>query len=162
MSRRFLLRSLAAGLLSMWLTPVLAASGDGMIAIVAAGGHGKNLKKEELALIFKRKKQFWADGEKVQSVNLPVSNPLRRQFSQAVLGASPEELEKYWNDLYFHGISPPYVLSSEEAVLRFIAETPAAVGYASYCSAAGRANVVLVITATGHVVTDVGGIECER
>ncbi len=99
------------------------------MAVIVAPGHAKELNKEYLTLIFKRKKLFWNDGSKVQPVNLPASNPFRRAFSQAVLGASPEELDKYWNDLYFHGISPPFVLSSERAVMHFVAETPGAIGY---------------------------------
>ena len=157
-----LMRWFAVLLFSIWAMPAQSAAGEGAIAVIAAPGHGKNLRKDDLALIYKRKKQFWADGSKVQPVNLPASSPLRREFSQAVLGASPEELEKYWNDMYFHGISPPYVLSSEEAVLRFVAETPGAIGYVPYCSTAGRANIVLVITAAGHVGEDAGGMDCGR
>lgn len=162
MRRDFLIRWLLASLLAIWLLPVQAASGEGAIAVIAASGHGKNLKKDDLALIYKRKRLFWTDGSRVQPVNLPVSSPMRLMFSQIALGASPEDLEKYWNDMYFHGVSPPYVLSSEESVLRFIADTPGAIGYVSYCHAIGRANIVLIITASGHLVEDDGSLDCAR
>jgi hypothetical protein len=138
------------------------AAGEGEIAVIVAHGHGRSVKKDELLLIYKRKKLFWPDGSRIQPVNLPVANALRREFSLAVLGAAPEELEKYWNDMYFHGISPPYVLSSEEAVLRFIAETPDAIGYVSFCSVAGRAKTLLVITPAGRISEDVAGVQCGR
>lgn len=149
-------------LLAGLLLPGLALAADEPMAVIVAPGHARALKKEDLALIFKRKKLFWSDGSKVQPVNLPAANPLRRVYSQAVLGASPEVLEKYWNDMYFHGISPPFVLSSEEAVLRFVAETPGAIGYVSYCSADSRVGVALVVTADGHISDDVSATSCPR
>lgn len=148
-------------LLCLLLLPALSQAADEVMAVIVAQGHGKALKKEDLALVFKRKKLFWNDGSKMQPVNLPASNPLRRAFSQAVLGATPEELEQYWNDRYFHGVSPPFVLGSEEAVLRFVAETPGAVGYISLCGADSRVAVALVISA-GHVSEDTASVSCKR
>ena len=142
--------------------PAQALSGEGAIAVIVAPGHARRVKQEDLLLIYKRKQLFWPDGKRIQPVNMPVSNALRREFSQTVLGASPEELEKYWNDMYFHGIAPPYVLSSSEAVLRFVAETPEAIGYVSFCNVGGRAKVVLIITPDGHVSEDVANVECGR
>jgi ABC-type phosphate transport system substrate-binding protein len=157
--RRLTLTLLAAILLMSWRCVLAAASGDNVIAIIAAPGHGKSLKKEDIALIFKRKKVFWTDGMKIQPVNLPPSNNLRLSFSQAVLGATPDEMEKYWSDMYFHGISPPHVLASEEGVLRFIGDTPGAIGYVSYCRAAGRANILMVVAPSGQVLQE-SALEC--
>ena len=149
-------------LLCLLLLPAMSHAADEAIAVIVAPGHGKSVKKEDLTLIFKRKKLFWGEGAKIQPVNLPASNPLRRAFSQAVLGATPDELEKYWNGMYFQGVSPPFVLGSEEAVLRFVAETPGAVGYVSFCSADSRVAVALVISAIGHISEDTSDISCPR
>ena len=138
------------------------AAAEEPIAVIVAPGHAKSLKKDDLALLFKRKKLFWADGIKAQPANLPASHPLRRLFSQAVLGHTPEELEKYWNDLYFHGISPPHVPASEEAMLRFIAETPGAIGYVPFCSADSRVAVAPAITANGHIIDEISAVDCTR
>lgn len=159
----FRLRTMGLALLACCVglaSPALAVPGEGAIAVIVAPGHDKGIKKDQLPLIYKRKKLFWPDGDRIQPVNLPAANALRRTFSQVVLGASLEELEKYWNDMYFHGISPPFVLSSEEAVLRFVTETPDAVGYVSFCNVAGRAKVVLVITPAGRISEDVASFQC--
>jgi ABC-type phosphate transport system substrate-binding protein len=132
------------------------------MAVVVAPGHARTVAREDLALIYLRKKTFWSDGTRVQAVNLPASSPLRNEFSHAVLGSSLEELDAYWANLYFHGVSPPFVLGSEEAVVRFIAETPGAIGYVSFCKADARVAVVLVITAGGHIADEVSGISCTR
>jgi len=132
------------------------------LAVIVSPEHVRALKKQDLALVFKRKKLFWNDGSKVQPVNLPATNPYRREFSLAVLSATPEDLEKYWNDMYFHGISPPYVVSSEEAVLRFVAENPGAVGYVPYCSADSRVAIALVIVPGDHAGEDADAVTCPR
>lgn len=129
--------------------PVVAPAAEEPIAVIVAPGHAKEVKRMDLMRIYKRKKLYWEDGSRVQPVNLPASNPYRRAFSLAVLGASPEELEKYWNDLYFHGISPPFVLSSGNAVLQWVARTPGAIGYVPVCSVDTRVEVALVIGAAG-------------
>lgn len=148
--------------LGLVLASGLAHAADEPIAVIVAPGHAKGLKKDDLALIFKRKKLFWNDGSKVQPVNLPASNPLRWAFSLAVLEASPEDLEKYWNDMYFHGVSPPHVVVSEEAALRFVAETPGAIGYVPFCSADSRVAIVMAINGAGHVSSDPSSISCPR
>ncbi len=155
------LRWLAVICICAW-APAVTAMTEEPIAVIVTPSHAKGLKKEDLVLLFKRKKLFWADGAKAQPANLPASHPLRRAFSQAVLGHTPEELEKYWNDLYFHGISPPHVLASEEAVLRFVAETPGAVGYVPFCSADNRVAVALVVTANGHIAEEIPAVDCAR
>ena len=130
--------------------------------IVQATQSKLSMGKSELAAIYRRKRNYWEDGTKIQPVNLPADNPTRRAFSKAVLGYAPEELEQYWNDRYFHGVLPPYVLSSEEAVLRFVAETPRAIGYVPYCDADKRVTVVLVISAKGHVSGSAADIACPK
>ncbi len=103
------------------------------------------LSREELASIYRRKKLFWENSITIVPLNLPVTHPLRRSFSRTVLGESPEEMEAYWNTQYFHGISPPYVLASEEAVVEFVATTPGAVGYVNATAVNGRAHVLLYL-----------------
>lgn len=152
------------GLASLMAVFLVSASQAGepeiAIAVVVGKNHAKPPKKMDAALMFRRKKLFWADGTKVNPVNLPASNQLRRVFSQAMLGASPEDLETYWNGMYFHGVSPPFVLSSEEAVLRFVTQTPGAIGYVSYCKVDSRVKTVLLFTASGPISESAARASC--
>lgn len=140
--------------------PLVTAAEQPLAIIVPANQAKLSLGKSTLAAIYRRKKFYWEDGTKIQPVNLPADHPARYIFSQAILGYAPEELEQYWNDRYFHGVLPPYVLTSEEAVLRFVAETPGAIGYVPYCDADERVAIVLVITAKGHVSASANEISC--
>ncbi len=130
----------------LWLPPVASWGLDPAFVVVAAPGTtDRKLTREEVARIFLRRQNFWHDGGRATPVNLPVTHPLRRQFSQAILGETPEAFEDYWRDLYFHGVVPPHVLASEEAVVLFVASTPGSVGYVSSCVAAQKLSIVLVV-----------------
>ncbi|MGE5471335.1 MAG: hypothetical protein ACM3X0_11110 [Bacteroidota bacterium] len=115
-------------------------------AVIAAPGAGEHrLSRETVSLIFRRKQIYWETGTRIQPVNLPPSHPLRHAFSQAILGQPPEAMEEYWREMYFHGVLPPHVLSSEEAVILFVAATPGAIGYISSCPAERKLNIVLLV-----------------
>jgi hypothetical protein len=126
---------------------------DGRVAVVvAAQTPSAMLTLDELAQVYRRRRQF-VGGLRVQPINLPAGHALRRFFSHTVLQKAPEEMEDYWRDMYFNGVFPPFVLASEEAVLRFVAATPGAIGYVSACALDRRVTVVLMLD---------GGPGCSR
>ena len=135
---------LSVALLLVILPEILPA--EQMIAVVVSTSSTTDApSREELARIYQRQKLLWTDNTRIVPVNLPADHPLRRSFSRLVLGALPEELGAYWNAQYFHGIAPPYVLASEEAVLRFVATTPGAIGYVSAAAVNGQVAVLLYL-----------------
>lgn len=111
--------------------------------IVATDPGATTLSREALALIYRRRQLFWADGMRVQPANLPAGDPLRREFSRCVLGQTPEQTEDYWREMYFHGVLPPHVVASEQAMLLFVESTPGAVAYVSACPSGARFAVVM-------------------
>jgi hypothetical protein len=157
---------LPALLIAAWASVVSAESpAVPVIAVVVGAGQvAESVDAETVALIFKRRKQLWSDGRRIVAVNLPADHPLRRRFSRAILGLSPESLEDYWNEQYFHGVMPPHVLASETAVARFVAETRGAIGYLPYCGLdAARVQVLLLIDAQGRALpaTDAAATRCD-
>jgi ABC-type phosphate transport system substrate-binding protein len=113
--------------------------------ITAPGATEHRQTPESIAQIFRRKQNYWENGTRIQPVNLPAAHPLRRAFSQSLLGHPPEGLEDYWREMYFHGVLPPHVLASEEAVILFVSSTPGAIGYISGCIPERKVNVVLSV-----------------
>lgn len=97
----------------------------------------------KLKLIYLRKQLYWPNGKRIYPVNLQTEHVLRRAFSQGVLGSLPAEQVDYWNGLYFNGIRPPHVVNSEEAVMRYVAQTPGAIGYVDACKVDGRVQPLL-------------------
>lgn len=116
-----------------------------LAVIVAAADKDLRIDASRLNLIYRRKLQFWPDGQRVHPINLPAAHPLRQRFSSLVLGASPRALEEFWNERYFLGIQPPFVVSSVEAMIRIVADTSGAIGYVGACAADPRVRVVLRI-----------------
>ncbi|MGD9602514.1 MAG: hypothetical protein AB7O21_17700 [Gammaproteobacteria bacterium] len=114
------------------------------IAVIGApGGEFSALTRGELAHIFRRQRESTAAGLPLVPVNLALGAPLRDAFSRSVFGLEPDAMEAYWNERYFHGVSPPHVVGSTEAMLRFVHATPTAVGYVWSCEVDARAHVLL-------------------
>lgn len=124
---------------------VCADERQATIAVVV--GSKENLAElkftsNELRLIYLRKQLYWPMGRRIRPVNLASEHPLRLQFSQVVLGSAPKKQIDYWNGLYFDGISPPYSVNSEEAVLRYVSQTDGAVGYVNVCKIDSRVKAL--------------------
>jgi ABC-type phosphate transport system substrate-binding protein len=122
-----------------------APAGIPIVVIAARDTPAHALGRADVAAIFLRQQVLWGNGVRVQPVNLPPAHPLRRAFSDEVLGRTAQELESYWREMYFHGALPPHVLASEEAVLLFVQSTPGAIGYVGSCPGDKRVNVLFTI-----------------
>jgi ABC-type phosphate transport system substrate-binding protein len=130
-----------------------AAEDSGTLAIIVGLDHPtKSINKPELALIFWRKKLFWPNGERIHPVNLGADNHLRSQFSAHVLASTVESQTDYWNGLYFHGVSPPHVVKSSEAAIRFVAETRGAIAYVPACTIDERVKALAWMDEEGHLL----------
>lgn len=131
--------------------PSIAEDNETLAIIVGLENPAKQMNKPELALIFWRKKLYWPHGERIHPVNLNTDNVARQQFSKRVLGSVPESQSDYWNGLYFHGISPPHVVKSSEAAIRFVAETHGAIAYVPACTVDDRVKILVWLDADGNL-----------
>lgn len=144
---------LLPALLLLLARPAPAPAAEPWIAVVVPANAEAAPDASELSLIFKRKKLYDDDGGRLQPINLPADSPIRRRFSRAVLRLTPEAMDDYWNQMYYQGVLPPHVVESEAAMIRFVAQTPHAIGYVAACLSSDAAlRVVLLIDAEGHVL----------
>lgn len=120
-------------------------AGEAIAVVAGTDNPLASLTLEALKPIYKGKSQVDGQGRRWIPLNLPPADPLRRAFSLTLFQALPEDLEEYWNIQYFHGIAPPEVLASEEAVLRFLAVTPGAIGYVRERRVDARVKVLLLL-----------------
>ncbi|MCH9799613.1 MAG: hypothetical protein K0U17_06990, partial [Betaproteobacteria bacterium] len=77
----------------------LAKENQTIIAVVVSSQQKAselNLSAKNLNLIYWRKQLFWPQGIQIKPVNLNAKNAVRIQFSEAVLGGSPETQIDYW------------------------------------------------------------------
>lgn len=140
--------------------PHAVASEQALAIVVARNFAEKSISSRDLLLIYKRKLMFWHSGARIHPVNLPSDEAARKQFSLAVLKSLPEEQASYWNDLYYHGISPPHVMSSPEAVLRFVADTNGAIGYVPACAVDARVDAILWIDDNANISASKPKLNC--
>lgn len=120
------------------------AYAEGAIVVVCEKSRTiNNITINELKEIYLRKTNLDSNGMRWVPVNLPSSHELRQAFSMILFKKKPEELEEYWNEQYIQGITPPTVLASEEAVLRFVSITPGAIGYVHSQNVDDRVKLLL-------------------
>lgn len=155
-----LLLSLLLVALALMPASALPAENETIAVIVPKGMVVSSISPVELSLIFWRKKLYWADGKRMHPLNLPTDNPLRRQFSQRILGSLPDAQTDYWNDQYFHGNSPPHVVNSQEAMLRYVTESPGGIGYVQGCKVDARVKVLLWLRADGSTSNTPPPLDC--
>ncbi|WP_457639123.1 hypothetical protein [Persephonella sp.] len=102
--------------------------GSEIIVIARKDFPADRLTKKELKEIYLKIRTL-VHGVPVYPVNLPPDSPLRNEFQEKILNMDSEQLNIYWNEMYFHGVEPPLVLSSERAVIKFVKKVKGAVGY---------------------------------
>lgn len=122
-------RILTVALVLVLLAPAIHAGEDTRIAVITCPERRVDLSTEELTQIYLRRKRFWADGTPIVPLNLSSGTPLRERFSALVLRQGERLLNEYWNRQYFYGILPPTTLATTEAVRRYVASDPNAIGY---------------------------------
>jgi ABC-type phosphate transport system substrate-binding protein len=136
-----------------------------IIAIVVASNQKVDVLKlapNDLSLIYWRKQLYWPKGQRIKPVNLSTEHALRLQFSQKILGSAPKSQIDYWNGQYFDGVLPPYSVNSEEAVLRYVAQTQGAIGYVNACNVDTRVQAVLWIEDNQITTKAPEGLNCDK
>jgi ABC-type phosphate transport system substrate-binding protein len=112
------------------VAPALAHAAEEIeLAIVVHPSRAGALSIETVKRIFLKRQRFWDDGHPIVAINQEVATPAREAFTRRVFGAEAARLTAYWNEQYFHGVMPPIILGSEEAVVRYVASRPDAIGY---------------------------------
>lgn len=115
---------------ALWLWAVPTGAADEIeLAVIVHPSRATTLTVETVRRIFLKRQRFWDDGRPIVAINQEVTTPAREAFTRLVFGAEAERLPAYWNEQYFHGVLPPITLGSEEAVVRYVASRPDAIGY---------------------------------
>ena len=129
------------------LLAVPACANDEIAVIVAQDAPAAAIETVALRNIYLKKLFVDGRGQEFIPLNLPPDHPLRVAFSQALFNKSAQSMQDYWNQRYFQGIAPPYVLSSQTAVLQFVAKTPGAIGYVATCRLTPHVKALLYLSA---------------
>jgi len=117
-------------LLAPLLALAIASSAHAQdLAVIVHADRAEQPTLAQIAQIYLKKRRFWSDGDPVVPVNRDAESAPRAFFARTVVGKDLRQLVVYWNREYFRGVLPPATLASDEAVRRFVASEPRAIGY---------------------------------
>jgi ABC-type phosphate transport system substrate-binding protein len=125
------------------LAPGLVWAGDAPLVVIVHPERRDALTVDDLARVYLARMRFWRDGTPIVPLNLPAGTALRERFSRQVLHEDSAHLAAYWNERFFHGVFPPAVLSSTDAVKRYVASDRRAIGYIEAAQVDDTVRVVL-------------------
>lgn len=116
---------------------VLVAAADDFVVIVHPSVAGTNIRRPDLAAVFLKKAARWGTGSLAVPVDQSGTSPVRKSFSEAVLGMPVAAAVQYWQKQMFemNPLRPPAVKGSDAEVIAFVAKTEGAVGYVSKATA---------------------------
>jgi hypothetical protein len=143
-------RTLLIGALTVALSVSLStgarrasADGDDIAVIVHKSNGAPPMNRSQLGAIFKAKSTQFSGGGRAAPVNLAPDNPVRQAFDLAVLGMTPDEVERFWLDSKIRsGVGSPRRLSGPDAVVRFVAGDEAGLGYVASSDADSTVRVI--------------------
>lgn len=117
----------------LWTETGTVHAAEHLVVIVSSQDPVAQLDNPTLHDIYLKKIFLDSRDRRLIPVNLPPDHRLRQLFARHVLHQTDASLQDYWNQRYYHGIRPPYVLGSQAAVVQFVASTPGAIGYVLPC-----------------------------
>lgn len=139
----------------IWLTTLLLAEAlttggsfaqsDGPRFLIVVHPDVKHVRLERslAADAFLKKKTRWDDGTLIHPADLHAQSSVRESFSHTVLKRSVAAVRSYWQQRIFSGRGvPPPELSSDEAVIRYVASHPGGIGYVSPRAEVKKVRVV--------------------
>lgn len=134
-----------------------------VIAVIVSAQQAEpiEISPNDLSLVYWRKKLYTTNGRVLHPANLMAEHPLRNRFSQWVMHSSPKSQLNYWNGMYFHGVQPPYSVQSEEAMIRYVADTENGLGYVDACHLDERVKVLLWVNAA-KISTEPPALHCDN
>jgi hypothetical protein len=108
-----------------------AASGQFRV-IVHPSNPNSSATRDFIAQAFFKRTTRWQGGEAIHPVDLRPDSAVRRAFSGDVLQRSVAAVRSYWQQRIFSGRDlPPVELDSDDAVIKYVAKSPGAIGYVS-------------------------------
>lgn len=148
-------------LLAVCASAVLPAQADDSIAVIV-GNPPPDIAfdRADLEDIFLKRIQVDNSRSALTPINLAATDPVREALSLDLFGRKPAAMQRYWTERYFHGVTPPYTVRSQEAMLRFVESTPGAVGYVAACRIDDRVHVVAHLPVPVELATAVHAV-CE-
>lgn len=117
-----------------------AVRGD--VVVIVHPSNGAALDDDSIGKLFMGQTKTFPGGAEATPVDLKEGG-LREDFGNKVLKKNPSQLKALWaRQIFTGGAKPPKELESEDAVVKFVAATPGAIGYVDSAKANSSVKVV--------------------
>lgn len=111
-------------------------------AVIVHAGNNTPLDDDAIAKIFLRQVKTFPDGSVAAPVNQR-EGATSDEFRSKILKKNASQFKAYWaQQLFTGGAKPVQELDGDEAVLKFVAETPNAIGYIDASKVKGGVKAV--------------------
>lgn len=132
--------TMTAALLCVACAAALPAHAD--TAVIVNAGNNTPLDDEAIAKIFLRQVKTFPDGSVASPVNQR-EGATSDDFRSKILKKNASQFKAYWaQQLFTGGAKPVQEVDGDDAVLKFVAETPNAIGYVDASKVKGGVKVV--------------------
>lgn len=129
---RWITIALAALAAAALRTAPAVAQDEGFVVVVNSANPVNSLSRQQVADIFMKKTTQWPQGGDAHPVDLPAVSQVRDAFSRSVHGKPASAVASWWGQQMFSGRAvPPPQRSTDRAVVTFVREDAAAIGYVS-------------------------------
>jgi ABC-type phosphate transport system substrate-binding protein len=117
---------------SMLASAAAAAEARSFQVVVHPSVEGSKISRSVLADIYEKDIIRWGNRVRILPVDQSSQAPVRRAFTEEILGRSLGEVQEYWTQrLAVNRELPPPTKASDEEVLAFVASKKGAIGYVS-------------------------------
>jgi ABC-type phosphate transport system substrate-binding protein len=117
---------------SMLASAAAAAEARSFQIVVHPSVEGSKISRSVLAEIYQKDIIRWGNRVRIRPVDQSSQAPVRRAFTEEILGRSLGEVQEYWTQrLAVNRELPPSTKASDEEVLAFVADNKGAIGYVS-------------------------------
>ncbi len=106
----------------------VSAFGQKYVIVTSVTTDIEPLEAHTIKEIFLMKRKF-SGPVRVFPVNLLGSTEIRAAFEEMILQMDREELNKYWVEKHFEGVSPPSTQASLESIKRLVESVDGALAY---------------------------------
>jgi ABC-type phosphate transport system substrate-binding protein len=138
MARALFILTLLAGVFG--LPPGCAAD---VVVIINARSSVERLTQDEVINIFLGRFRQLPSGIAALPADLPATQPEKATFYRLLVNKDLADLNAYWARLIFSGrTAPPRQTRGNDEMLRYVAETPGALGYIERARSDSRVKVV--------------------
>lgn len=132
------------GVAFMGCVSTQASAEDQIVVIANRSTPVDKVEPDQATQIFLKQVQTWPDGKTIVPVDIKEGSPLRAEFYSKITGRSTGQLRAYWARQAFTGMGfPPKQVPSPEEVVKYVQNTPGAVGYVSKPQVEPQVKVLL-------------------